>query len=290
MDAGAWDTRTRVRDRETVVPPRVADPAPPRYDVWTGNSSWKEHDDTYDPPASTRNEGWGRFSSSRDDYWVPSRAGYRDPRTGDVLKGDIRIREQDCQSSWTKDNRTFLMYDAPASSQREQAPRSSSMGRPRDARPRHSMYASHTGIPSSWGVQHGAESTTGVSRNNEEYSRIVNHDQCDQDLLHICIRAIHLKQHRTGQAESQPEEFLWRCLAKPEQVRLCLKQEATYHFPYRNGDPVKYLIRRVGEIKEQWMPEVHSNQRWRFPCAFCGQRPYVSWDACFRCGSLRGTI
>ena len=193
----------------------------------------------------------------------------------------------------------FRMYDAPASSQREHAPRSSSMGRPiwrphGDERPRHYMYESHDsmGRSSLYSRGAGAESTTGVSRNNEEYSRIVNHDHCDQDLLHICIRAIHLKQHRTGQAESQPEEFLWRCLAQPEEVRSRLKQEATYHFPYRNGDPVKYLIRRAGEIRDEWKErtgQAHSNQRWRVPCTFCGNSPYVSWDACFRCGSLRGS-
>ena len=217
----------------------------------------------------TRTRVRGREAPSHSWSNVPPRAGYRDPHTGDVLTGDIRGRAQERQSRRETDT-----YHPPASTRYEGdgRPRPRSMGRS-------SLYARGA----------GAESTTGVSRRNEEYSRIINHRQCDQALLNLCIRAIQLKQQRTGQVENQPEEFLWRCLAQPEEVRSQLKQEDFYNLPYRTDDPVKYLIRRVGEIKEQWMPEVHSNQRWRFPCAFCGQRPYVSWDACFRCGSLRGT-
>ena len=188
---------------------------------------------------------------------------------------------------------TFLMYDAPASSQREQAPRETNTHDPTISargiwlpRPR------SIGRSSLYSRGAGAESTTGFSKANEEYSRIVNHAHCDQDLLHICMRAINLKYNRTGKAETQPEEFMWRCLAKPEYVRSCLKQEATYHFLYGSGDPVKYLIPKVGEIMEEWKKgtgQVHSNQRWKVPCIFCGSKPYVSWDACFRCGSIRGS-
>ena len=195
---------------------------------------------------------------------APPRAGYRDPRTGHLLTGDIRER-----AHARPHRRAADASHAPTRTRHEEdeVPRLRVMRR-----------------SSSYAHRDDAESTTGVSRRNEEYSRIINHQQCDQTLLGLCIRAIHIKQQRTGQMDGE-EEFLWRCLAQPEDVRSRLKAE-DIHIP---RDPVKHLIQKAGDFKRQWMPEVRSTERWKSACASCGHRPFVSWDACFRSGSLAGT-
>ena len=151
----------------------------------------------------------------------------------------------------------------------------------KDERPRpHSMGRSSSSVRASteWGA-------TGVTKRNEKYDRTINHTRCDQTLLDLCRRAIDIKEQHTGKPIEGKEGFLWRCLAQPEAVRSQLKAE-DIHIP---SDPVKHLIQKAGDFKEQWMRGKRSNERWQSKCTSCGNRPFVSWDACFRCGSLAGT-
>ena len=78
------------------------------------------------------------------------------------------------------------------------------------------------------------------------------------------------------------EEFLWRCLAQPSDVRESLRRVQLEQV----SDPVAHLIHMAGVFKDQWDPGNRNDQRWSMPCRVCKNRPFVSWDACFRCGSL----
>ena len=125
----------------------------------------------------------------------------------------------------------------------------------------------------------------GVSKRNQQYIRSINHTRCDQVLLKHCQRAVTLKELRTQRKVEGTEEFLWRCLAQPREVRESLIRVDIEHA----YDPVAHLISMAGVFKDQWAPGDRSDRRWAAPCRVCANRPYVSWDACFRCGSLADT-
>jgi len=135
--------------------------------------------------------------------------------------------------------------------------------------------------PSSW-----CGSSLAVTRNNEKYDRTVNVDRCDQTLLKHCQRAIELRRQETGKPTTGKEEFLWRCLAQPAEVRSQLK--ATDLNNIGMCDPVSFLIKTAGTLKDRWWSKEerkkHKNEK-RWQCTSCGGRPFVSWDVCFRCGS-----
>ena len=135
----------------------------------------------------------------------------------------------------------------------------------------------------------GVAPSVAITKCNEAYDRTINPNRCDQTLLDLCRRAIEIKQQHTGKPIKGKDEFLWRCLVQPAEVRSQLKATDLN----RTHDPVSYLICTAGKLRDRWWHleerKKHNNERsderWQSRCTSCGGRPFVSWDVCFRCGS-----
>ena len=167
-----------------------------------------------------------------------------------------------------------------------------------DSRPRRSSSSGLRGQTArtrshSWSVARSRQGdsqgrhASSVLVHNAPYDRWINRDKCDQNLLSRCYHVAHLKKQSTGQEIEGYDDFLWRCLAKPQAVRKKLIEENIKGLK----DPVQHLIFKAGEYQKAWVREGQHNERWAQPCSTCaeyGMRnfPFLTWDVCFRCGSF----
>ena len=131
----------------------------------------------------------------------------------------------------------------------------------------------------------GSGGYSGDSPNSGQSSRRwseVNRRHCCQRTLKLAIDAIDADNRMTGQITADQDEFICTLVAKPKEVREHLLRIG----PSPGKRPVGYLIAASNKRLTEWKQANPSNSRWM--CWHCGVKPFDTWDACYKCGSLSG--